>query len=66
MNQTKLILLVALTTLGYYSVVYLYWNKDFDLVMGSLFALMTISYAIVLGCSIVMADRMTKQEDQKN
>ena len=66
MNQTKLILLVAIVTLGYYSVVYLYWDKDFDLVIGTLFTIMTISYAVLLGCSIVIADRITKQEDQEN
>jgi hypothetical protein len=46
MNLTKLILLVAVATLGYYSVVYLYWNKDFDLVTGTLFTIMTVSYAV--------------------
>lgn len=66
MNQTKLILLVAITTLGYYSVVYLYWDKDFDLVIGTLFTILTISYAVLLGCSIVITDRITKQRNQKN
>ena len=66
MNSTKLILLVAIVTLGYYSVAYLYWDKDFNLFTGTLFVLMTISYAVLLGCSIVIADRITKQEDQKN
>lgn len=66
MNQTKLILIVAMTTLSYYSAVYLYWNKDFDLFTGILFTIITISYAIVLGCSIVIADRITKQEDLEN
>ena len=65
MNQTKLILLVAITTLGYYSVVYLYWDKDFSLITGTVFAILTISYATLLGCSIVIADRITKQEDQE-
>jgi hypothetical protein len=66
MNSTRLILLVAITTLGYYSVAYLYWNKDFNLITGTLFTIMTISYAVLLGCSIVVADQITKQEDQKN
>lgn len=65
MNSTKLILLVAITTLGFYSVAYLYWDKDFDLITGTLFTIMTISYATLLGCSIVIADRLTKQENQK-
>ena len=65
MNSTKLILLVAITTLGFYSVAYLYWDKDFDLITGTLFTIMTISYATLLGCSIVLADRLTKQENQK-
>ena len=65
MNSTKLILLVAITTLGFYSVAYLYWDKDFDLITGTLFTIMTISYAALLGCSIVIADRLTKQESHK-
>ena len=65
MNSTKLILLVAITTLGFYSVAYLYWDKDFDLITGTLFTIMTISYATLLGCSIVIADRITKQEDRE-
>lgn len=65
MNSTKLILLVAIATLGFYSVAYLYWDKDFDLITGTLFTIMTISYATLLGCSIVIADRITKQEDRE-
>lgn len=65
MNSTKIFLLVAITTLGYYSVAYLYWDKGFDLITGTLFALMTVSYAVLLGCSIVIVDRITEQKNQK-
>jgi len=63
MNLSKLILLVVITTLGYYTVVYLYWNREFDLITGSLFALITISYAALLGCSIIIADRASEKNN---